>query len=182
MIPCPECLRFQSGSSKPCGDAGGVHSITQADRSIASRLMRSLSSSVMRLITATVCLILIGCASSPPEPVALENCLTGATANWTLLAQPPVEAPTLISLAKSAFANSPEAFEERWHSSGSNLLYCRRQDWCVAESWEFASSNDGWHLVDQHSWVCVTTHNDSCMDSSVNPWRQGSVKPSLHGG
>ena len=115
----------------------------------------------MRLIAATVYLILLGCASSQRESVALDNCLTGATANWTLLAQPPAEAPTLVSLAKSAFANPPEAFEEHWYSSGSNLLYCRRQDWCVAESWEFVSSNDGWQLADQHSWVCVTTHNNS---------------------
>jgi hypothetical protein len=31
VIPCPD--QFDpSGSSKPSGDAGGVHSITQADR------------------------------------------------------------------------------------------------------------------------------------------------------
>jgi len=31
VIPCPDGEKHQSGSTKPCGDAGGVHSIIQTE-------------------------------------------------------------------------------------------------------------------------------------------------------
>ena len=116
---------------------------------------------VMRLIAASICLTLSGCASQPQAAVVSDNCLTTESAGWISLANPPTDALALKSLAKSALANPPTSAEERWYTSGDNLLYCRHEDSCVSETWEFARRTGNWQLVDQHSWVCVTTHNNS---------------------
>ena len=115
----------------------------------------------MRLVAVSICVIISGCASQPRAPVASDNCLTTEPAGWALLASSPQNAVALKALAKSALTNPPESVEERWYASGSSLLYCRREDWCVAETWEFAQVAGDWQLIDQHSWVCVTTHNNS---------------------
>jgi hypothetical protein len=41
--PCPESSHSQSGSTKPCGDAGGVHSIIRADLRGHTTLIRNSS-------------------------------------------------------------------------------------------------------------------------------------------
>ena len=115
----------------------------------------------MRLIAALICLTISGCASQPQAPVVSDNCLIAEQGGWALLAKPPQDAPALEALAKSVLANPPAAVEKRWYATGGKLLYCRRGDWCIAETWEFAQPEGNWKLVDQHSWVCVTTHNDS---------------------
>ncbi|RYG98759.1 MAG: hypothetical protein EON58_06140 [Alphaproteobacteria bacterium] len=101
----------------------------------------------------------------------MDNCLPSEPTNWVALASPPPDAAALRSLAKSELANPPASVEDRWYASGDNFLYCRRQDWCVAETWEFARPAGSWQLVDQHSWVCVTTHNNSF---KPNPHRGGA--------
>ena len=115
----------------------------------------------MRLIAASICLILSGCASQPQTAAASDNCLTTEPTGWVSLANPPPDAPALKALAKSKLSNPPVLVEERWYAFGEKILYCRRQDWCVTETWEFAHLASDWQLVDQHSWICVTTHNNS---------------------
>ena len=130
-------------------------------------LRGSAVSGLMRPIAASICLTLAGCASQPRTAVVSDNCLAREPADWVSLANPPTGAPALKSLAKSTLANPPASVEERWYSSGENLLYCRREDWCVSETWEFTRRTGNWQLVDQHSWVCVTTHDNSFKPSPL---------------
>ena len=90
-----------------------------------------------------------------------DNCLTNESAGWELLPVPPADSTGLKDLTKSALANPPTKVEERWYASGDRLLYCRREDWCISETWLFDRTQGQWQVADQHSWVCVTTHNNS---------------------
>jgi hypothetical protein len=115
----------------------------------------------MRLIAFSVCLAISACASQPQAVVSSDNCLTAEPAGWELLPTPPADSATLKGLVKSSLANPPNKVEERWYASGDQLLYCRREDWCISETWSFARTQGQWQVIDQHSWVCVTTHNNS---------------------
>jgi hypothetical protein len=115
----------------------------------------------MRLIAASVLLAVSACASPPKAPVSFDSCLTGEPHSWTRLAAPPADSADLKPLAKFALANPPTKVEEHWYASGEKLLYCRREDWCVAETWTFTRIEGTWQLLDQHSWVCVTSRNNS---------------------
>lgn len=139
----------------------GVSSSWRSPRDSFQRMRRSAPQdcSITRIIATSTCLILSGCVSQPREVAALDNCLTAEPAGWVSLSKPPQDAPALESLAKSTLANPPRFVNDRWYASGGKLLYCRRQDWCVAETWEFTRPAGVWELVDQHSWVCVTTHD-----------------------
>ena len=116
---------------------------------------------VMRLVVFPIALALSACASRPQTELLLDNCLTDESDGWVQLATPPADSAVLRSLAKSPLANPPTDIEEHWYSSGDQLLYCRRESWCIAETWTFVQSNAAWQVVDQHSWICVTSHNNS---------------------
>ena len=113
----------------------------------------------MRLIAALLVIATSSCALQERQGVSKDNCLTGETRNWTRLAAAPENASTLISLAESAFPNEPDSFEEHWYADGQGLLYCRREDWCVSESWTYSRRETDWQVVGRNSLICVTSHN-----------------------
>ena len=122
----------------------------------------------MRVVFPAAFTLLAACASGPDQLAPRDDdCLTGQQADWALLETPPANAVQLIGLVSTKLANPPDQFEERWYSSGRDILYCRRHDWCTQEAWTLAPSGSTWSVVDQKSWVCVTTNDNSFRPTSL---------------
>lgn len=130
-------------------------------------LGRLIGSAIMRPAALLIVLVASACVSQPKADASWDNCLTDEPAGWRLLAAPPPDSAFLKSLAISGLANPPTEIEQRWYASGDSLLYCRRQDGCVAESWKFAREGETWRLVDHHAWICVASHDKSFRKSSL---------------
>lgn len=131
----------------------------------ASRITRQVLPVQTNLRSGASVAVLLGlaaCSSSPkphidPILAVKDRCLTGYdAAEWSQITEPP-EAAQVRTESESAFAEPMKSSVEFWFSSGDNLLYCRAESWCIAETWlYFLEPNGAVKQLDRSSWICVT--------------------------
>ena len=121
------------------------------------------------LVAIGIVAALASCKTTKQVPSAAANapsdsgiCLTGLPAHEWLEGPAPSEAGEIRASARSSFAVELRDPSEHWYHSGSELIYCRQESWCIAESWRYAPrQGGGFRQTDHKSWVCVTGPNNS---------------------